>query len=151
MQYLALESAVPIHLDEEGEWQTTAIGKKYSHTYAYGKVDTFALVELAKTWKNVKPQAWFWSPWIHVKEAIPQGEKGLAVNFEVTPEMLKTANLGRVEHVQVTMNVAHTRRGDISVDLISPQNVVSHLSVPRRYDDYKGGYEDWTFMSVVHW
>jgi len=151
MQYLAMDTAVPVHLDEKDEWQETTIGKKYSHTYAYGKVDTYALVEAAKTWKNVKPQSWFWSPWIHVKQAIPQGEQGLAVTFEVTEAMLKKANLARLEHVQVTMNTEHTRRGDISVDLISPDNIVSHLSVPRRYDDFKGGYDDWTFMSVVHW
>lgn len=65
--------------------------------------------------------------------------------------MLKNANLERLEHVTVTMNVAHTRRGDLSVDLISPNKVVSHLSVPRRMDNEASGYEDWTFMSVVHW
>jgi len=150
MQYLAMDTAVPINLDT-GDWQDTTIGKKYSHTFAYGKVDTYGLVEAAKTWKNVKPQAWFYSPWMHVKQAIPQGDKGLTVTLDVTADMLKEANLGRLEHVTVTMNIAHTRRGDLSVDLISPNKVVSHLSVPRRYDEVNDGYVDWTFMSVVHW
>jgi kexin len=150
MQYLAMETAVPINL-ETGEWQTTTIGKKYSHTFAYGKIDTYALVEAAKTWKNVKPQAYYFSPWIHVKQAIPQGDQGLAVNFEVTADALRQANLGRLEHVTVTMNIEHTRRGDLSVDLISPNKVVSHLSVTRRLDNLNEGYVDWTFMSVVHW
>ncbi|KAK3394497.1 peptidase S8/S53 domain-containing protein [Podospora didyma] len=150
MQYLAMDTAVPINLDT-GNWQNTTIGKKFSHTFGYGKVDTYAIVEAAKTWKNVKPQAWFFSPWIHVNEAIPQGDKGVAVSFEVTADMLKDANLERIEHVTVTMNVAHGRRGDLSVDLISPNNVVSHLSVTRKYDESTEGYDDWTFMSVVHW
>ncbi len=150
MQYLALDTAVPVNLDT-GEWQNTTIGKKYSHTFAYGKVDTYALVEAARTWKNVKPQAWFYSPWMHVKQEVPQGEKGLTVSFEVTEAMLKEANFARVEHVTVTMNIEHTRRGDLSVDLISPDNVVSHLSATRQYDDSQVGYVDWTFMSVVHW
>ncbi|KAL1882202.1 pheromone processing endoprotease [Diaporthe australafricana] len=150
MQYLAMNTAVPIN-EDDGSWETTAIGKKFSHTFGYGKIDAYGLVEMAKTWKNVKPQAWFYSPWVHVKEAIPQGEQGLAVDFDVTADMLKKANLERVEHVTVTMNIDHTRRGDLSVDLISPNKIVSHLSVPRRLDNEAAGYEDWTFMSVVHW
>ncbi|KAI0855880.1 peptidase S8/S53 domain-containing protein [Xylaria cubensis] len=150
MQYIALESAVPVDLDS-GEWQPTTMGKKYSHTFGYGKIDTYALVEIAKTWKNVKPQAWFYSPWLHVKKEIPQGDQGLSVNFEVTKEMLQEANLERLEHVTVTMNVEHTQRGDLSVDLISPDNVISHISATRRLDQSDQGYDDWTFMSVVHW
>ncbi|KAK3309509.1 peptidase S8/S53 domain-containing protein [Chaetomium strumarium] len=150
MQYLAMDTAVPINLDS-GDWQDTTIGKKFSHTYGYGKLDSYAIVEAARTWKKVKPQAWFYSPWIHVNQAIPQGDQGVTVGFEVTKEMLKEANLARVEHITVTMNVEHGRRGDLSVDLISPSKVVSHLSVTRKYDDSTDGYDDWTFMSVAHW
>ncbi|KAL1844521.1 hypothetical protein VTK73DRAFT_2373 [Phialemonium thermophilum] len=150
MQYLAMETAVPVHLDS-GDWQNTTIGRKFSHTYGYGKIDSYAIVEAAKTWKNVKPQAWFFSPWVHVNQSIPQGNQGVAVSFEVTRDMLKDANLARVEHVTVTMNIDHTRRGDLSVDLISPDKVVSHLSVTRSLDDAHEGYVDWTFMSVAHW
>jgi kexin len=145
-----MQTAVPLNLDT-GDWQLTPIGKKFSHMYGYGKIDTWAIVEAAKTFKSVKPQAWFFSPWIHVKEAIPQGDQGLAVSFEVTEDMLRMANLDRLEHVQVTMNVEHQRRGDISVELISPLAVTSHLSVTRQLDNKPAGYDDWTFMSVAHW
>lgn len=150
MQYLAMGTAVPVNLDD-GDWQTTTIGKRFSHAYGYGKIDTWAIVEAAKTWKNVKPQAWYFSPWIHVNKDIPEGNVGVAVSFEVTADALKAANLERLEHVTVTMNVAHTRRGDISVDLISPSKIVSHLSVTRSPDTIAAGYVDWTFMSVAHW
>jgi kexin len=150
MQYLAMDTAVPVNLHEE-DWQNTTIGKKFSHTYGYGKIDSYAIVEAAKKWKKVKPQAWFFSPWIHVNKDIPQGDQGIMVSFEVTEAMLKEANLDRVEHVTVTMNVEHGRRGDLSVDLISPGKVISHLSVTRKFDDSTEGYDDWTFMSVAHW
>ncbi|CAK7229502.1 pheromone processing endoprotease [Sporothrix curviconia] len=150
MQYLVMMTAVPVNTDDEG-WQKTSIGKYYSHTFAYGKVDSYALVEMAKTWKKVKPQARYYTPWIHVHQAIPQGDVGLTVSVEITEDMLDEANFERIEHVTVTMNVEHTRRGDISVDLISPDNIVSHLSVTRKSDNAAVGYEDWTFMSVVHW
>ena len=149
LQYICVQTAVPVNTNEE--WDTTSIGKQYSHTYGYGKLDTYAVVEAAKTFKSVKPQAWLKSPWQHVKHEIPQGLQGLSSTFEVTKESLQKANLERLEHVTLTMNIAHTRRGDLSVDLVSPSNMVSHLSTTRRNDDLEAGYKDWTFMSVAHW
>ncbi|KAF6815999.1 pheromone processing endoprotease kex2 [Colletotrichum sojae] len=152
MQWLAMDTAVPINeQDKDADWQPTKIGKKFSHTFGYGKIDAYAMVEAAKTWKNVKPQAWYYSPWVHVNKDIPQGKDGIAVSLDVTADALKEANLERVEHVTITMNVNHTRRGDLSVDLISPEGVTSHLSVTRKMDSAKAGYVDWTFMSVAHW
>jgi kexin len=150
VQYLVIEAAVPIHLDD-GDWHETKIGKKFSHTFGYGKMDTWQFIEAAKAWKSVKPQAWYHSPWLSVQHEIPQGDQGLASSFDVTAAMLETANLERLEHVTVTMNIKHMRRGDLSVELRSPEGIVSHIATTRRYDEAQAGYDDWTFMSVVHW
>ncbi|KAM4068065.1 subtilase family protein [Hirsutella rhossiliensis] len=150
MQYLAMDTAIPVQ-DKQESWKKTAIGKQYSHYFGYGKIDSYALVEKAKTWKKVMPQAWLFSPWVHVGTAIPEGEHGLVTHFEVTADAIRSANLARLEHVTVTMNLNHTRRGDVSVDLISPENVVSHIATARAHDNHRGGYDDWTFMTVVHW
>jgi kexin len=150
VQYLCIEAAVPIHLDDS-EWQDTSIGKKFSHTFGYGKMDAWRFIEAAKTFESVKPQAWYHSPWLTVQHDIPQGDQGLASSFDVTSDMLKIANLERLEHVTITMNVNHTRRGDLSVELRSPEGIVSHIATDRTNDAFKGGYEDWTFMSVAHW
>ncbi|KAI4156650.1 MAG: hypothetical protein L6R39_001077 [Caloplaca ligustica] len=149
LQHVLVHTAVPIN--EQEDWDTTFIGRKFSHTYGYGKLDAYAIVERARSMELLKPQAWFNSPWQHVKHAIPQGTDGLISSFEVTEAALKEANLERLEHVTVTMNVEHSRRGDISVELRSPTNFVSHLSVVRKLDDANVGYEDWTFSSVAHW
>lgn len=150
VQYLLLETAVPVH-EEGDDWQVTKIGKKFSHDWGYGKVDTGALVHKAKDWKLVKPQAWYHSPWLRVQHDIPQGAQGLASVFDVTEAALTKANMSRLEHVTVTMNVNHTRRGDLSVELWSPEGIISHLSTTRRRDATEAGYIDWTFMSVAHW
>ena len=159
MQTLAWQNAVKVPFvsvddeddHDEDDWQKTFNGKEFSHTFGYGKIDTWAIVEAAKTFKNLKPQSWYFSPWVQVNKAIPEGKKGLASSIEITKDMLKDANLEKVEHVTVTMNVEHESRGDLSVDLVSPEGVVSHLSVARSLDDSKLGYQDWTFMSVAHW
>ena len=149
VQWLTVMTAVPF--DEPSDWTKTALDRMYSHQFGYGKLDAWAIVEKAKDWKLVKPQAWFWSPWMHVKKPIPEGEQGLASVFEVTADMLKEANFERVEHITLTMNVEHQRRGDLSVVLVSPFGVSSYLSTARRDDDAPYGYVDWTFMSVAHW
>ncbi|KAI9860687.1 MAG: pheromone processing endoprotease [Vezdaea acicularis] len=150
LQYLAMQTAVPFD-EEDTEWQNTTAGYRFSHKFGYGKLDAWAIVEAAKDFQKVKPQAWFNSPWMHVKRNIPQGDQGLASHYKVTEGALQSANLERLEHVTVTMNVQHARRGDLSVELHSPNGIVSRLSATRRNDKATTGYVDWTFMSVVHW
>ena len=150
VQYLMIETAVPVS-ETDGSWQTLSSGRKFSHDWGFGKVDSYSLVQKARTWELVKPQAWFTSPWLRVHHNIPQGNQGLISRFTVTEEQLKKSNFERLEHVTVTMNIDHSRRGDLSVELRSPSGVVSHLSVARRHDKEPVGYVDWTFMSVAHW
>lgn len=149
-QWLTALTAIPVNTDTEKDWQDTPLGLRFSHQYGYGKIDAYKIVQAAKTWQSIKPQAWYFSPWLHVKEPIPQGKIGLTSSFEVTKAMLADANLERLEHVTVTMNVEHRRRGDLSVDLISPAGIVSHIATTRKLDDAQSGYVDWTFMSVAH-
>jgi len=149
-QYITALTAIKV--DQPSDWELNkAIGKEFSHQYGYGKADAYAMVEMAKTWKAVKPQAWLFSPWQHVRHAIPQGDQGLASKYTVTKEMMKKNNLERIEHVTVIMNVEHMRRGDLSVELRSPTGMVSHIATHRRKDNAHTGYVDWEFMSVAHW
>jgi kexin len=150
LQYIMVETAVPVS-EDDGSWQILPSGRKFSHDWGFGKVDTYTMVQLAKTWDLVKPQAWFNSPWLRVHKAIPEGDQGLLSHYTVTADQMKQANIAQLEHVTVTMNVNHTRRGDISVELRSPAGIVSYLSVARRNDEMRAGYDDWTFMSVAHW
>lgn len=150
VQYLLVESAVPVHTSD-GSWQETAGGRLFSHDWGYGKLDAYALVSKARSWELVKPQAWLHSAWQEVDHAIAEGHQGQSSYYEVSSEMLRTANLAQLEHVTVTINVNHTRRGDLSVELVSPSGVVSYLSTPRMPDQHRTGYQDWEFMSVAHW
>lgn len=150
LQYLMVETAVPVS-ENDGSWQNLPSGRKFSHDWGFGKVDTYSLVQRARTWHMVKPQAWFSSPWLRVHKDIPQGAEGLVSQYTVEDAHRKAANFAQLEHVTVTMNVNHTRRGDLSVELHSPSGVISYLSVTRKSDNEAAGYVDWTFMSVAHW
>lgn len=56
------------------------------------------------------------------------------------------------EDVLEWLQQPHPRRGDIKIDLTSPQGTVSHLLPYRPYDFVNNrGYSSWPFMSVHHW
>jgi kexin len=144
-------SSVPFFEEEkEKDWQVTGSGRLFSHQFGFGRLDAFRMIEVAKKWKPVRKHAWYFSPWVYVDHQLPQGDQGLASTIEVTAAQLKQANLARIEHVTITMNVAHGRRGDLSVELRSPIGVVSHLATARRNDEDTEGYNAWVFMSVAH-
>ncbi|GAA5978471.1 hypothetical protein JCM10908_004368 [Rhodotorula pacifica] len=155
MQHLCVQTAVQINPNDP-DWQMTASGRPYNHKYGFGKLDAWAIVEAAKTWNLVKPQAWWQSP---VAYSDPQGSmrglpmtpEGATAEIVVTADDLKSANLEKLEHVTITVHAEHQRRGNIEVELVSPKGMKSILARPRRFDEDATGMPGWVFMSVKHW
>ncbi|EGW32317.1 uncharacterized protein SPAPADRAFT_50884 [Spathaspora passalidarum NRRL Y-27907] len=150
VQYITVLTAVPIN-EDDGSYQTTSIGRKYSPKYGYGKLDATKMVHFAEEWKNVKPQAWYYSDLIIVTETITYDKKVIESSVFVSEEDLKLANLERVEHAAVKVNIKSSYRGAVGMRLISPEGVISDLATFRKLDDASTGFRDWTFMSVAHW
>ncbi|EDO15419.1 hypothetical protein Kpol_1015p8, partial [Vanderwaltozyma polyspora DSM 70294] len=61
IQYLSILAAAEVD-NGDGEWQDGALNKRYSHRYGYGKIDSYEIATMAKTWKNVNPQTWYYHP-----------------------------------------------------------------------------------------
>jgi hypothetical protein len=57
----------------------------------------------------------------------------------------------RVESVTVSVSINAGRRGQVEVELISPNGYKSELAKRRQYDSHTSGFQNWTFMSSVHW
>ncbi|KAF9135173.1 pheromone processing endoprotease, partial [Mortierella sp. 14UC] len=152
IQYLLMTTAIPVSLDDE-DWTKTAVGRLFNHKFGYGSLDAYALVESAKTFQSLGPQTSFHPAAIAVNSKIPQNVKGVASVLKVTAEDLleEGVRLGRLEHVTVTVNIEHGRRGDVEVVLTSPNKVESRLGARRRHDAEKTGFPNWTFMTVKHW
>ncbi|POY70258.1 hypothetical protein BMF94_6844 [Rhodotorula taiwanensis] len=155
MQHLCVQTAVQINPDDP-DWQMTASGRPYNHKYGFGKLDAWAIVEAAKSWDLVKPQAWWQSPLVFAdavesQQGKPVTKDGAVAELEVTTQHLREANLERLEHVTITVHIEHERRGNIEVELVSPRGMKSILARPRRFDDEASGMPGWVFMSVKHW
>lgn len=78
-------------------------------------------------------------------------EGGIESTFEVTQEMLDDSNFETLEHVTVRVWIEHQRRGDVEVELTSPNGIVSVLARVRRFDEDAVGFLGWKFMSMKHW
>lgn len=77
--------------------------------------------------------------------------EGIKSTFEVTQDMLNDANLERLEHVTARVWIDHQRRGDVEVELLSPNGILSVLARARRFDESTTGFSGWKFMSIKHW
>ncbi|CAJ0758705.1 4597_t:CDS:2 [Entrophospora sp. SA101] len=143
-------SAATFNLDDP-DWKRNSAGRLYNHKFGYGKLDVYTLVQNAKTFKLLNPQVSIEMPIIEVNKPIPMNEEGVFSKLIVKESDIARAKMRRLEHVTVTMNVFHERRGDIEVDLISPNGIVSKIGLPRMYDEDNSGLRNWTFMSIIHW
>ncbi|KAF8928242.1 pheromone processing endoprotease [Haplosporangium bisporale] len=153
VQYLLMTTAVPVST-HDADWKPTAAGRLFNHKFGYGSMDAYRLVEAAKTFASLGPQTSFHPPAVVVKKAIPQGNKvGVRSVLAVTAKDLraKGVGLGNLEHVTVTVNIEHQKRGDVEVVLISPNKVESRIGARRRWDTSTHGFVNWTFMTVKHW
>lgn len=217
LQHVLVHTAVHFN-PEDPDWEKTASGRWFSYKYGYGRIDAGAVVQEARRWELVKPQAWFDSPAVFLGEregvvgkpqddeeadegemdgdargkrqqdedgddtdadqgepetsmpdqttdesdpiavdtpAIQAGllitENGIESSFEVTRQMLDDANFETLEHVTTRVWIDHQRRGDVEVELTSPNGVSSVLARQRRFDEDPNGLQGWKFMSMKHW
>ena len=151
LQHLCVQTAQMVD-ENDPDWIEVADGRMFNHKYGFGKLDAYKLVEAAKTFEHVKPQAWYHSEVVNVEQDIPDNNvEGVTSVVTVTVDQLKENNFEKLEHVQVLMNLTHPHRGDIVIDLVSPNGAVSHLATKRKFDGSNVGMVGWYFMSVKHW
>ncbi|KAI9276293.1 peptidase S8/S53 domain-containing protein, partial [Sporodiniella umbellata] len=154
LQHLCVRSAVPVSLQDE-DWKKLPSGRMFNHKYGFGVLDAYRIVNLAKTFQSVGPQTSLEmvnSDSLEIPDTTSnQTASTLRSTVTVSEEMVVSKRLSRLEHVTVTVNIQHTKRGDLEILLISPNNVTSQLGTPRKNDHSAEGLINWTFMSVKHW
>ncbi|EJF66179.1 peptidase S8/S53 domain-containing protein [Dichomitus squalens] len=161
VQHLCVRTALQVNPDDP-DWEQTAAGRPYSYKYGYGSLSGVDFVKAAQTWKLVNPQTWIDLPAVQINNGTmdanwtttggsPIPEDGVESKITVTKELLEDHNFAGLEHVTVKVWITHTRRGDVEVELVSPNGVRSVLAARRYGDNANTGYPGWTFMTVKHW
>ena len=83
---------------------------------------------------------------------VPIGPDGRKDSIEITTAMWLDNNLQTLEHVDIRVWINHPRRGDVMVDLVSPNGIKSVLTETRvdYHDEAKTGFSGWRFI-IKHW
>jgi kexin len=124
-------------------------------------LDAYRYVKAAQTWNLVKPQARMVSHTIQLNNGTFAndtyhggqviGPDGVQSTMTVTSESLVQNNFDTLEHVNVRVWISHTTRGEVEVEIVSPNGIKSVLAGPRDLDKAGSGYPGWKFMSIKHW
>ncbi|KAF9265674.1 hypothetical protein L218DRAFT_957302 [Marasmius fiardii PR-910] len=161
IQYLCVETARQEFL-ADAEWETTAIGRQYSYKYGYGALDGYRFVTTALDWHLVKPQSWLQTPTVQLANGKMTEDgsftgggyitmDGVTSTITITEDDLLRYNLEKLEHLNIKVWIGHARRGEVEVEVVSPNGIKSLLAGARRGDIASTGFPGWTFMSVKHW
>ncbi|KAH9980967.1 peptidase S8/S53 domain-containing protein [Lactifluus volemus] len=152
LQHLAVRTAEVVNIDDP-DWDRTAVGRPFSYKYGYGRLNGYEFVMAAQKWETVKPQAWRRHIELNRRHGwgSPIVDGGITSTITITEEDLELNNFELLEHVTVRVWITHDRRGDVEVEITSPNGIKSILAARRRLDMDTDGFPAWRFMSVKHW
>ncbi|XP_026666894.1 furin-like protease 1, isoforms 1/1-X/2 [Ceratina calcarata] len=145
MQHIVVRTAKPANL-KAMDWVTNGVGRNVSHSFGYGLMDAAAMVRLARRWRTVPEQ--------HKCEvSAPHNGRAIPPKSQLTLELhvKECSGVNFLEHVQAKVTLMASRRGDLQIQLTSPQGTRSVLLAKRPHDVSKAGFNQWPFMSVHTW
>jgi proprotein convertase subtilisin/kexin type 2 len=95
------------------------VGLEFNHLFGYGVLDAGAMVALAKIWKTVPPRYHCEAGSINRVLPIPSNQ---SLFFKIDTQACKGSEIevNYIEHVQSVITLNSTRRGDVTLYLVSP-------------------------------
>lgn len=157
---ILISTAVQVDIPDP-DWINNAAGFKFNHKYGGGMVDASAAVIRSLDWSHLAQEQdqsiAYQSNVFPLKIPDDGGTVGLPLQFNFSGPNFP--NL-RVETVEVAVSIAHERRSDLSITLVSPDGTKSLLvagGTPLgddknfKYSVFDGPQLGWIFTSNHHW
>jgi subtilisin-like proprotein convertase family protein len=145
VQTILVETAVQ-NDPTDPDWETNGAGFPVNHKYGFGMVDAGAAVALAESWAGVGDETSYATGQVNANQAIPDNNP-TGINRTVN---IATDSLGYIESMELIIDVTHTWRGDVQIEVISPSGTESVLMQQRPNDSFDN-YESVLFTSVHFW
>jgi subtilisin-like proprotein convertase family protein len=138
------------------EWSIN-FGLSYNPQYGFGAVDAGAAVAAARNWSSIGNSSNMVSCGPFASQPnlpIPDSSNSIGVPVTDTVSVTGCA-ISRIEFVEIQMTADHAYDGDLRVNLISPNGLVSELASERICSGTQGvsqcgEYDDWLFGSQRH-
>ncbi|KAL7842797.1 hypothetical protein SRHO_G00244860 [Serrasalmus rhombeus] len=137
--------------DIEADWETNGAGFHHSHKHGFGLLNAWRMVNAAKVWESVPFLVSYQSPLLKEEQTIPAYPDKIILTWNVTAADLEQSGMQTLEHVSVTVMVAHPRRGNVEIVLFCPSGMTSLIGARRVLDTDATGFTDWTFSTVRCW
>ncbi|XP_077162316.1 proprotein convertase subtilisin/kexin type 7 [Paroedura picta] len=137
--------------DHRAHWDTNQAGLSHSHQHGFGLLNAWRLVNAAKIWESVPYLASYVSPVLRENKVIPLEPQRLEATWNVTEADLELSGMRTLEHVAVTVSIAHPRRGNLEIRLLCPSGMESLVGTARSMDSDPNGFVGWTFSTVRCW
>ena len=142
IQHISVRTAEVVNADDP-DWDKTAAGRLFSYKYGYGRLNGYEFVTAAQQWELVKPQAWVELPAVQVgggtssllgtmSGGLPIVSGGVTSTITITQDDLVLNNFETLEHITARVWITHNRRGDVEVEVTSPNGITSVLAARRR-------------------
>lgn len=124
------------------EFKTNAGGFTFSHSFGAGLLNVSAAVELAANWRPLRALS-----------SVESMENGGKIDDDGTPTTVTLADFAaaklRVEHVELTVNVEHKRRGDLGFIIRSPSGFLA--AAEARPNDDNANFVEYQFTTPRFW
>lgn len=132
-------------------WNMNGVGLEFNHLFGFGVLDAGAMTALAKTWKSVPPRYHCEAGNINSIRQFTNNQT-LILHIDTDSCAGTDTEVKYVEHVQAVITLNATRRGEVTLFLISPMSTRSMI-LSRRPNDDDGhdGFTKWPFMTTHTW
>jgi len=132
----------------DSDWARNGAGFWFNHKYGAGLINASDAVRLAKNWSNLGTMTSVSVPLSSLPATIrDNNSSGLVKYFDT-----RSLSGLRVEHATVTTDISHPSRGELEIQLTSPDGTTSRLA--EKHTSYvfdPADYPDWTFSTVHNW
>ncbi|XP_054714386.1 neuroendocrine convertase 2-like [Uloborus diversus] len=132
-------------------WNMNGVGLEFNHLFGFGVLDAGAMVALARIWKTVPAR-------YHCEAGVVKTPHRILSNastqiyIDTDGCSGKETEVNYLEHVQAIITLNATRRGDVTLFLISPMGTRSMILSKRPNDDDQyDGFTRWPFMTTHTW
>ena len=132
----------------DSDWARNGAGFWFNHKYGAGLINASDAVRLAKNWSNLGTMTSVSVPLSSLPATIrDNNSSGLVKYFDT-----RSLSGLRVEHATVTTDISHPSRGELEIQLTSPDGTTSRLAEKHTsYAADPADYPDWTFSTVHNW
>jgi len=131
--------------EDDPDWTENGAGYRINHQFGFGRLDAESLMQVAENLPLLPAEVTL----TDLNESLlPIPDYGAAGDEDARSTILVEEDI-EVESVEVSITVSHRRRGQLGIEIISPDNTVSKLYLPHTID--RNPDINWTFTSMRCW